>query len=336
MVSSSVVAFAVLALAALANAASRPAYEVEFVSFMKSHAKTYSHGDFQTRFAIFRKNLDFVLAHDAEAKGFTVAINKFSDLSSQEFAAMFNGFDNEAHLREMKSSVEANFHVANGAAPPDTQDWRSKGAVTPIKDQGQCGSCYSFSSTGSMEATHFLSGQGSLVGLSEQNLVDCSQSYGNQGCRGGLMAYCFKYVKNNGGIDSEAFYPYEAQVGQCRFSADNVTTTIDGFKYIVSGSESDLFNAIGTVQPISVAIDASWPSFQAYSGGVYYEPQCSTYKLDHAVLAVGYGSANGTPYYLVKNSWGTNWGMKGYIWMSRDKSNNCGIATAASYSVINH
>jgi len=324
---------ACLVLAVLSAPA--PQYEKEFVSFMRAHSKTYSHGDFQTRFNAFKHNLDFVLNHDAAAKGYSVGINEFADMTNKEFTKMFNGFDNAAFI---KSRSQATAHrgvfVNTFDAPPTSQDWRKKGAVTPIKNQGQCGSCWSFSATGSMEGVHVLSGQGALVGLSEQNLVDCSQAQGNLGCDGGLMDYAFEYVISNNGIDSEASYPYTAEDGTCQFNAANVATTITGYVDIPTGSESSLTSAVGTIGPISVAIDASHESFQLYSGGVYYEPDCSSSQLDHGVLAIGYGTSDGTAYYLVKNSWGTSWGMAGYIWMSRNKDNNCGIATAASYPTI--
>merc|ERR1719206_1002878 len=174
---------------------------------------------------------------------------------------------------------------------------------------------------------------GKLVSLSEQNLVDCSDAEGNMGCDGGLMDQAFNYTVINKGIDTEASYPYKAVDQQCMFNASNVGATISKWTDIPSGSEPDLMKAIATVGPISVAIDASEYTFQLYSSGIYYDPNCSSQFLDHGVLAVGYGSKKtGTnkDYYLVKNSWGTDWGMKGYIEMSRNRNNNCGIATQSS------
>jgi len=213
----------------------------------------------------------------------------------------------------------------------DIVNWVNKGAVTAVKNQGQCGSCWSFSTTGSVEGAHFLA-TGKLVSLSEQNLVDCSTTEGNEGCNGGLMDYAFEYIEKNKGIDTEASYPYRATgPNRCAFKPADVGATITSYHDIPSGSESALQTGVDK-QPVSVAIDAGHNSFQLYKSGVYYEPACSSTQLDHGVLAVGYGTGS-SDYWLVKNSWGADWGMSGYIQMSRNKNNNCGIATSASYPI---
>jgi len=161
--------------------------------------------------------------------------------------------------------------------------------------------------------------------------MDCSTAYGNQGCNGGLMNSAFQYVVANKGIDTEASYPYTARQGTCHFTTANIGATIAGYKNVAAGSEASLLAGIDA-QPVSVAIDASHNSFQLYKSGTYYEPACSASRLDHGVLAIGYGSDAAGDYFLVKNSWGTGWGIQGFIQMSRGKNNNCGIATQASWS----
>jgi cathepsin L len=265
---------------------------------------------------------------DAEARGFSVAINEFADLSLSEFSSIYNGMNVTVNYDESR-------HSETSPSGPQgyTVDWVSKGAVTGIKNQGQCGSCWSFSTTGSVEGAHFLS-TGSLVSLSEQNLVDCSTAEGNEGCNGGLMDDAFEYIIKNHGIDTEASYSYRATgPNKCEFKAADVGATISSYHDIQSGSESALQTGVDKT-PVSVAIDAGHNSFQLYKSGVYYEPACSTSQLDHGVLAVGYGNSGSSNYWVVKNSWGADWGMAGYIQMSKDRNNNCGIATAASYPIV--
>jgi len=318
---------ACLLLALSVQAYTEAEYQEAFLQWMRHHKKSYNHGDFPVRFSIFRDNMDFIRLHNSDSsKNFTVAMNQFGDLTKQEFGRFYTGLKvPETYQRKGQAQV-----VDSSAALPAAVNWVTKGAVTAIKNQGQCGSCWSFSTTGSTEGDHFLT-TGKLVSLSEQNLIDCSTNYGNQGCDGGLMDDAFQYIIANKGIDTEASYPYSATgPNTCQYSAANCGSTLTGYTDVTSGSEADLQAAV-VLQPVSIAIDAGESSFQFYNSGVYYEPACSPTALDHGVLAVGYGASGGQDYWLVKNSWGTTWGLNGYIWMARNRNNNCGIATMASY-----
>jgi len=316
------VLLALFAVLFLASAKSQ--YAALFKEWQVKHNKVYkTAGESKHRLAAFSNNARFVANFDSKARGFTVALNEFADLTSQEFVALYNGMNiTKTPGTYTPSKVGGN-----------TVDWVAKGAVTPIKNQGQCGSCWAFSTTGSTEGAHFLATK-ALVSLSEQNLVDCSTAQGNMGCNGGLMDQAFQYIISNNGIDTEASYPYTATgPNNCQFSSSNVGAKLKSFNDVTSGDENALQTAVNQ-QPVSVAIDDSQQSFQLYQSGVYNEPDCSSTQLDHGVLAVGYGSDNSnTAYWYVKNSWGTGWGMQGYIWMSRNANNQCGIATAASYPI---
>lgn len=298
-----------------------------------THGKSYPHiAAERVRYEIWQDNLRRIEEHNKGDHSYTLGMNHFGDLTNTEFREMMNRYKKPAN------QTGATFLRPNGLNVPKEMDWTKKGYVTPVKNQAQCGSCWAFSTTGSLEGQHFKK-TGKLVSLSEQQLVDCSAEFGNHGCNGGLMDYAFKYIKANGGIDTEASYPYVGvQQKTCEFKKENIGATVTGFTDIVSGDEEGLTEAIASVGPISVAIDASHFSFQFYRDGVYDEDECSSEELDHGVLAAGYGvwlSAGFTKdYYLVKNSWGPHWGVNGYIRMSRNKENQCGIATAASYPLV--
>jgi len=300
-----------------------------------TYNKQYSVAEENVRRVAWEDNLAIVNSHNLEADlgvhTFWLGMNTYADLTLDEFVKQMNGYNNT--MREQRTQHAPVRRFVPGTELPDTVDWRDKGYVTSVKDQGQCGSCWAFSSTGSLEGQHFKA-RSQLVSLSEQNLVDCSRKQGNMGCNGGLMDYAFTYIKENSGIDTESSYPYEARDNTCRFKAADVGATDTGFTDVQSKSEEALQEAVANVGPISVAIDASHSSFQLYKRGVYNERACSPTRLDHGVLAVGYGAESNTDYWLVKNSWGTSWGNEGYIMMSRNKRNQCGIATAASYPTV--
>ncbi|CAK8685020.1 procathepsin L-like [Clavelina lepadiformis] len=288
----------------------------------------------EQRFETWMQNWEMIIKHNVEETmgnhTYRLAMNHYGDMSHTDFTKMMNGYRND--LRKTSKTTGSTYLRAFNVALPDKVDWREDGLVTPVKNQGQCGSCWSFSATGSLEG-QLKRKTGNLVSLSEQNLVDCSGPEGNEGCSGGLMDQAFEYIYKNKGIDTESSYPYEAVDDTCRYKASDRGGEDKGYVDIPSGDEEALKEAVATQGPISVAIDASHESFQFYSSGVYNEPDCSTEQLDHGVLVVGYGTLDGTSddYWLVKNSWGAEWGDKGYLKMSRNKSNQCGIATQASY-----
>jgi cathepsin L len=307
------------ALCGLAYALSEAEYQSAFTFWMQQNQKSYHHDEFMVRYNTFRSNLDFINAHNAKNLSFTVAMNKFGDLSIQEFSKFYLG---------TKYTATGATRTSAPQALPTSWNWNTKGAVTPIKNQGQCGSCWSFSTTGSTEGCHFITTK-KLVSLSEQNLMDCSTSQGNQGCDGGLMTQAMDYIISNKGIDTESSYPYTAQDGTCHYKAANSGATLKSYVNVNQGDENDLQSKV-YLGPTSVAIDASQSSFQFYNSGVYSDPDCSTSQLDHGVLAVGWGVDSGSDYWVVKNSWGTDWGLKGFIWMARNDGNMCGIATMAT------
>ncbi|KAL3968818.1 neurocan core protein [Sarotherodon galilaeus] len=305
---------------------------------------------------IWLTNRKHVLMHNILAdqgfKSYRLGMTYFADMENEEYKKLVS----QGCLGSFNASLPRRgstfLRLPEGIDLPDTVDWRDKGYVTGVKDQIILESvfltvikretlldCFLFKTdsfllqTGALEGQHFRK-TGTLVSLSEQQLVDCSGAYGNEGCNGGWMDSAFRYIEANGGIDTEASYPYEAEDWLCRYNPASVGATCSGYVDVNKYDEEALKEAVATIGPVSVAIDASHESFQFYTSGVYDEPGCSSTELDHGVLAVGYGTENGHDYWLVKNSWGLGWGEMGYIKMSRNKHNQCGIASAASYPLV--
>ncbi|XP_060702249.1 procathepsin L-like [Hemiscyllium ocellatum] len=310
-----------------------PSLDEAWLNWKSFHNKEYAEDEGNYRRMVWEKHLKQIQLHNLEHSmgkhTYQLGMNHFGDLTTDEFQQ----FMNQVHRLEMMNSTRKEHAGPRPFRLPQSIDWRAKGYVTPVKNQYACGSCWAFSAVGALEGQTFKK-IGKLISLSEQNLVDCSNAEGNHGCNGGLMEFAFNYVQSNGGIDTEDYYPYTAKEGTCKYNPNYSPTTCHGSRFVARGNETALAEAVATVGPISVAIDAKQPSFQFYRSGVYYEPNCKSIDINHGVLVVGYGTENGHNYWIVKNSFGLWWGDKGYIKMSKDRGNNCGIANYAVYPLV--
>jgi C1A family cysteine protease len=303
----------------------------QFNHFQERFSKKYeSIEELNNRFEIFAENLRTIISHNMDVtQNFTMGINQFTDLTAAEFKERFVG-----GVRSEVGSFGCKSFTSSASSAPSSIDWRTKGAVTSVKDQGQCGSCWTFSATGAIEGAWSIS-KGQLVDLSEQELVDCATgiSYGSRGCQGGQMEGAFKFVIEHGQC-SLSSYPYTAKDGTCK--------TCSALAHISSCSDvrpNDQISLKGAVaqQPVAVAISADSRIFQSYSGGVITSTSCYT-TLNHGVLVVGYGTENGLDYWNIKNSWGPTWGVGGYVKILRSSSTNdpgiCGISMQPSFPIV--
>ncbi|CAN1314465.1 Senescence-specific cysteine protease SAG39 [Linum perenne] len=270
-----------------------------FEAWIAKNGRVYEDaGEKSRRFSIFKKNVGFVNHFNKFGnKTYKLAVNQYADMTNKEFSAAKTGYKKPSNLYENTSSV------------PDTMDWRTKGAVNPIKDQGQCGSCWAFSAVAAVEGLTKIS-TGTLTSLSVQELIDCDRTSNDQGCNGGFMDDAFQFVKTKG-LTTESNYPYTAADGSCNtVKTSNSAAKINGYEDVPANDEQALLKAAAN-QPIAVAIDAGGSAFQFYSSGVF-TGDCGT-NLDHG---------------------GSSWGDEGYIKMQRDvgtKEGICGIAMSASY-----
>jgi hypothetical protein len=302
-----------------------------FMLWTTQHGKSYTNELEAThRQRVFATNVDRIAAHNAASSSWKMALNAFADLTAEEFAATHLGSNPASPGAVRPRPPGTPFSHGNITHTPDHVDWRAHDAVTEVKNQAMCGSCWAFSTTGSIEGINAIK-TGKLVSLSEQELVDCDKSK-DMGCGGGLMDFAFKFVVDIGGLDTERDYAYWGIDGTCdTLKEKRKTVSIDGFEDVPKSDEHALRQAVSQ-QPISVAICAS--ELQFYGSGVV-DSCCK--QLDHGVLAVGYGiDDNKKPYWLVKNSWGPAWGEKGYFRLHRDipdPDGTCGIATTASYPI---
>ncbi|XP_057541849.1 cysteine proteinase COT44-like [Amaranthus tricolor] len=303
-----------------------------YQKWLAHHGKARNALPDQKRFEIFKDNLRFIDEHNSVDRPYKLGLNKFADLSNEEYKEKFLGTRASPYKSPVDRKVNNRYWPRPGDRLPKAVDWRKVGAVNHVKDQGQCGSCWAFSTVATIEAINQIV-TGNLTSLSEQELVDCDRAV-DQGCNGGLMDNAFQFILENGGLDTEEDYPYKGVDGQCDLNRKNKkVVTIDGYEDVLPYSERALKKAVAH-QPVSVAIEAGGRALQLYQSGVF-TGHCGT-KVDHAVVVVGYGTENGTDYWIVRNSWGNGWGEEGYIRMHRNihrLTGKCGIVMQPSYPV---
>uniref|UniRef100_A0A669PGZ4 Counting factor associated protein D n=1 Tax=Phasianus colchicus TaxID=9054 RepID=A0A669PGZ4_PHACC len=303
-----------------------------FHHYKERFGKRYSsEEEHEHRKRTFIHNMRFVHSKNRAALSYSLALNHLADRTPQEMAAMRG----RRRSGDPNHGLPFSMQLYAGLILPESLDWRLYGAVTPVKDQAVCGSCWSFATTGAMEGALFLK-TGVLTPLSQQVLIDCSWGFGNYACDGGEEWRAYEWIKKHGGIAStESYGPYLGQNGYCHYNQSELVAPLTGYVTVEPGNAEALKAALFKHGPVAVNIDASHKSFTFYANGVYEEPHCGneTSELDHAVLAVGYGVLHGKSYWLIKNSWSTYWGNDGYILMAM-KDNNCGVATAASFPIL--
>ncbi|KAM9854940.1 pro-cathepsin H [Aulostomus maculatus] len=300
----------------------------QFQSWMVQYNKVYNMEEYYNRIQIFSENKRKIDKHNEGNHSFTMALNQFSDMTFSEFRKSFLWSE-----PQNCSATKGKYSSSNGPYP-DSVDWRKKGKyVTDVKNQQNCGSCWTFSTTGCLESVTAIA-TGKLVPLSEQQLVDCAQDFNNHGCNGGLPSQAFEYIMYNKGLMTETDYPYTAFEGICKYHAELAAAFVKDVMNITEYDEMGMVDAVATRNPVSFAFEVT-SDFMHYEQGVYTSTKCHSTpdQVNHAVLAVGYGEENGISYWIVKNSWGTSWGMDGYFLIERGK-NMCGLAACASFPVV--
>ncbi|KAM3856425.1 cathepsin K-like [Vipera latastei] len=324
MLSVSVTALIWLVFVRALSTASDPSLEGTWRDWKATHGKEYALQEEESfRRAVWQDNLRMIDEHNKQADlgrhTYWLGMNHFGDLTNEELdkrlRCLFSDFDN---VTKGNGIV---FESSDDPDIPDQVDWRIKGGVTEVKDQGSCLSGWSFSATGALEGMHFKK-TGELVSLSEQNLIDCSKE--NKGCKGGWTTLAFESLQKQGGINSEKLYPYDMQDGMpCRYNPEESITRCSSFGEIKKGDEKALQEAVAKIGPISVGVDARSSKFHFYKSGIYEESHKGMQKITHAMLIVGYNDRKG--YWILKNSWSTLWGEKGYMRLAKG-SNQCSVA----------
>lgn len=317
--------------------------EEEWDAFTSTYGRSYLGAEKVRRRQVFCANLEQIKDINSQDLSWTAGVNQFTDLTWEEFQAEVGLMDPQ------NCSATVGTHKAVEADPPKAKDWRNEtcgetSCVSMVKNQGSCGSCWTFSTVGALEAAHAIV-TGMMILLSEQQLVDCAQGFNNNGCNGGLPSQAFEYVKYNGGLDTMASYPYVCGDGHCKptsgpcgFKNETVGVQVTDVFNFTAGDEKSMQDVVGLQQPISVAFEVV-DDLQHYSSGVYSSKKCKkgADTVNHAVLAVGYGSHGkkhkAKKFWTIKNSWGAGWGNQGYFNMERDV-NMCGVATCSSYPKV--
>jgi len=316
--------------------------EKQFYEFKMQYGKNYSTWEeHERRLGIFKENLVKIEAHNAKKLPWTMGVTQFSDMTPYEFTSYVKRGNGGGYVPIRDSERKKPVKSLNASCT--SVDWVAEGKITPVKNQGQCGSCWSFSTTGSIEGRSAIK-SGTLASISEQQLVDCDTSK-DHGCNGGLMDYGFEYVISSGGLCSEVAYPYEAKQGTCQAnSCGTKYDAISSYEDVASCDQDSLESAL-CEGPVSIAIEADQSSFQQYTSGVLTSDDCGK-NLDHGVLLVGFGTdATYGDYWKVKNSWGAEWGEEGYIrlcrncqknkrWIHDDYAGQCGLMMQPSYPVV--
>ncbi|KAK1887497.1 Pro-cathepsin H [Dissostichus eleginoides] len=295
---------------------------------MAQYNKVYSMQEYHERLQIFTENKRRIDKHNEGNQTFTMGLNQFTGMTFGEFRKYFL-------LSEPQNcSATKGNHFSSKGPLPDSIDWRKKGNyVTDVKNQAACGSCWTFSTTGCLESVTAIN-TGKLVPLSEQQLIDCAQDFNNHGCDGGLPSQAFEYIMYNKGLMTEEDYPYKAIELTCVYKPELAAAFVKDVVNITQYDEKGMVDAVATLNPVSFAFEVT-SDFMHYSEGVYTSTEChqTPDKVNHAVLAVGYGQQDGTPYWIVKNSWGSHWGIDGYFLIEREK-NMCGLAACSSFPVV--
>lgn len=337
---------------ASSNGETTDSLDSEWELFKETYSKVYDNETEElTRRQVWEKNLKYIEQHNSESEkgihSFAVSMNKYGDMTGDEFkAAYFNAIRSKQSYKKSNRKVNKSYSTEQ---LPYSVDWRIKGFVSSVKDQGVLGDASDYAAVGSLESVYAIQVSKKLVELSVQNLHECSSaSYPDQ---------AFQYVHKNNGIDTAEGYKHRVtrdirctnvlpnnlknmflfkccKDGSCQFDSKFIGATCNGPVYVPKGDEQNLTASIAFVGPVAVGIDASQPSFMFYTSGIYSDKLCNQKSIDHVVVAVGYGSTASGDYYILKNSWGPDWGMNGYILLARNSNNMCGVATAAVYPSV--